>query len=157
MDIITLEGDVLRDLLRALDPHGTSEVYRLRVARDGDQVKIKFNEITWSPGYPLADEDRRRLSEREHHVPRTKLLGLLSDFMSPDDVDMVDHELFAEEDRRRPADQATEPFRCQAKIWGGPGHQSSFRCDRTDPHPLDGDHQVVEVAYEWAGAEAFTD
>jgi hypothetical protein len=150
MDIITIEGQALDALFDQLG-HRDYSVYRLRVARDGDEVKLKVNESTWSPGYPLAEEDRRRLDERERHVDRTRLLGLLSDFMSPDDVEMVDHELFAEED------QTVEPFACTAKIWGGPGHQSGHRCTRTDPHPPDGEHYVSEVTYEWTGPEAFTD
>lgn len=61
MDIITLQGRALADLLDELgaDPSAT---HTLRVARDGDGVKIKVNEGMWSPGYPLADEDVRRLA-----------------------------------------------------------------------------------------------
>lgn len=62
MDIITIEGDALRDLLHASDggmPH------RLRVACDVDGVKFKIDEGEWSPPYPVADEDvRRRAAQR---------------------------------------------------------------------------------------------
>jgi hypothetical protein len=67
MDIITIEGEALRDLLREVDGDaGDRQLYRLRVARDGDGVKFKLDEGVWSPPYPEADEDvrrRRRLRE----------------------------------------------------------------------------------------------
>ena len=57
MEIITLDGRVLAELLAEVASGG---VHTVRVARDGDTVKIKVNEGCWSPGYPLADEDVRR-------------------------------------------------------------------------------------------------
>ena len=60
MDIITLEGKSLRDLLAELT-YDLAGVHTVRVASDGDGVKFKVNEGMWSPGYPLADEDKRRL------------------------------------------------------------------------------------------------
>jgi hypothetical protein len=61
MDIITIEGDALRDLLREIDGDaGDRQLYRLRVAYDGDGVKFKLDEGMWSPSYPVAAEDVRR-------------------------------------------------------------------------------------------------
>jgi len=57
MDIITLEGRALRDLLEDVEQ---GVVHTVRIARDVDSVKFKVNEGAWSPGYPLADEDKRR-------------------------------------------------------------------------------------------------
>ena len=59
MEIITLTGPILKALFDVLDvtPEG---VHTIRVARDVDGVKIKINESVWSPGCPLADEDRLR-------------------------------------------------------------------------------------------------
>ena len=48
-------------------------------------------------------------------------------------------------------------FWCEARAWTGPGHQSSFRCTRREPHPLDGTHWVAEVVHEWTGPQAFAD
>jgi len=59
LDIITLTGAPLRELLAEIADGG---VHTLRVARDGDTVKFKINEGCWTPGYPLADEDVRRLA-----------------------------------------------------------------------------------------------
>lgn len=59
MDIITIEGDALADLLLTL-LEGTRSPNRLRVAYDVDGVKFKLGEGTWSPPYPVADEDLRR-------------------------------------------------------------------------------------------------
>jgi hypothetical protein len=64
MDIITIEGIALQDLFYALRRFDESKVnvHTLRVARDVDEVKFKINEGVWSPGYPMAEEDRRRQS-----------------------------------------------------------------------------------------------
>ncbi len=51
----------------------------------------------------------------------------------------------------------TEPFRCEAVIHTGPGHQSTHRCNRRDPHPIDGDHWVTDVVYEWSGRDGYAD
>jgi hypothetical protein len=63
MDIITMEGQALADLLADLTYDLEHEhVHTVRVARDGDTVKYKVNEGVWSPPYPIADEDARRLT-----------------------------------------------------------------------------------------------
>lgn len=59
MDIITIEGDALADLLREIY-EGQRDPNRLRVAIDVDGVKYKLDEGMWSPPYPVADEDVRR-------------------------------------------------------------------------------------------------
>lgn len=59
MDIITLQGYLLDCLLDEI--RNDQPIRTLRVARDVDGVKVKINEGVWSPGYPLADEDARRL------------------------------------------------------------------------------------------------
>lgn len=61
LDIITLTGPALRDLLAELAYEPTT-VHTLRVARDGDTVKYKINEDCWTAPYPLADEAARRLA-----------------------------------------------------------------------------------------------
>ena len=45
--IITLEGEALGCLIAAV---AGGQPYRLRVAVDGGEVKIKVNEGTWTPG-----------------------------------------------------------------------------------------------------------
>jgi hypothetical protein len=63
MDIITIEGDALEQLIVDL---GASNVRTLRVARDTDGVKFKINEGLWTPPYPEADEDVRRREQARH-------------------------------------------------------------------------------------------
>jgi hypothetical protein len=48
-----------------------------------------------------------------------------------------------------------EPFRCEAVLRTGPGHQSKLWCTRTDAHPLDGEHYVMQAVHEWTGPEGF--
>jgi hypothetical protein len=61
MDIITIEGEMLYALRDAIDEtRGGRMPHRLRVAFDEGTVKFKFDEGTWSPPYPAADEDVRR-------------------------------------------------------------------------------------------------
>ena len=68
MDIITIEGDALRDLLDELAYVDVREgrPYRLRVARDVDGIKYKLDEGIWTPPYPEADEDVRRRERAVH-------------------------------------------------------------------------------------------
>lgn len=84
-----------------------------------------------------------------------------SDFGTPV-VDLTDAEADAfaatigELHEARPTRAEPNPFRCEAVIWSGPGHQSKHRCERTDPHDPTDEHYVVAVtAHEWTGAEAY--
>jgi hypothetical protein len=54
------------------------------------------------------------------------------------------------------ATQLRTPWKCEAKIWSGPGHQSGVPCSNHTPHALDGDHYVSEIVYEWTGHQAFS-
>jgi hypothetical protein len=59
MDIITFEGEALKALSRSIDRRVEgSGLYRLRVARDGDSIKFKLNEGTWSPPYQHVEFGR---------------------------------------------------------------------------------------------------
>ena len=68
MDIITLEGEILARLIEGIRDRADSRIgwpiHTLRVARDGDGVKVKINEGVWSPGYQLAAEDVARLARK---------------------------------------------------------------------------------------------
>ena len=57
MKIIQIEGSELKNLLENLKPENTRArmIYKLRVSVEGDNVKFKVNESTWSP--PLGELD----------------------------------------------------------------------------------------------------
>jgi hypothetical protein len=59
MHIITLTDRALAEFLDALV---LRRIDTIRVAHDGDTVKFKINEDVWTPGYPIADEDARRIA-----------------------------------------------------------------------------------------------
>lgn len=61
MDIRIIEGRQARDFLHGLgvSENGTASVYRLRIALDGDYVKIKVNEDCWSPPFGGREGDIR--------------------------------------------------------------------------------------------------
>lgn len=52
---------------------------------------------------------------------------------------------------------ATDPFRCEAVLHSGPGHQSRSRCERDDPHALDDEHHVVLDVATWQGPDGWKD
>lgn len=51
MNVITIEGKALGQLAELIS---SRTIYRLRVAEDGDFIKIKVNEEMWSP--PISKE-----------------------------------------------------------------------------------------------------
>lgn len=73
MDIITIEGAALADLIDALST--TERPRRLRVAIDVDGLKLKVDEGIWSPPYPVAAEDVRRRAAREALMTRGMQFG----------------------------------------------------------------------------------
>lgn len=54
MKIVTIEGPALGALADAI---ANNTIYRLRVAEDGDSIKFKLNEGTWTP--PFYTDDNR--------------------------------------------------------------------------------------------------
>lgn len=41
------------------------------------------------------------------------------------------------------------PFKCEAFVMAGPGHQSRHTCEREDEHPIEGEHSDLNT--EWTG------
>jgi hypothetical protein len=51
-----------------------------------------------------------------------------------------------------------ERFECPAGMYHGPGSQSRTRCERHDPHDLDGEHYArnpMEPGFEWIGRDGW--
>ena len=49
-------------------------------------------------------------------------------------------------------------FKCPAVMYHGPGHQSSTRCERRDPHELTDEHfalNPMEPGFTWYSAEEY--
>lgn len=45
-----------------------------------------------------------------------------------------------------------EAWRCEAILYHGPGHQSRAQCERTDEHPLSGEHYAGRTyRFQWEG------
>lgn len=72
MDIRIANGEEARSALRSLGvPDDVADqVYRLRVAFDGEGFKFKVNEATWTPGYG-GEEDNTRGTMRTEEVTAT--------------------------------------------------------------------------------------
>lgn len=64
MYIITLTGKELRDLIEDITGHDYPP-HTIRLAHDGNTVKVKIDEGVWSVGQPMAGEDARRLGMAE--------------------------------------------------------------------------------------------
>lgn len=45
--------------------------------------------------------------------------------------------------------QMPEPFKCQAFVYAGPGHQSKHECEVESIHPIEGEHRDSNT--EWMG------
>lgn len=45
--------------------------------------------------------------------------------------------------------QLPEPFKCQAFVYAGPGHQSKHECEIESIHPIEGEHHDSNT--EWEG------
>jgi hypothetical protein len=46
------------------------------------------------------------------------------------------------------------PWKCEAVISHGPGHQSTTRCERKTEHPIEGEHYALDPmcgSFEWTG------
>lgn len=76
MHIIQLSKSEAAQLLRELtnaDKDARSGLWSLRVAVEGDTVKFKINEFTWSPGIgkldPMCEEAQHRRAIREDLSP----------------------------------------------------------------------------------------
>jgi hypothetical protein len=110
-------------------------------------------EVAASPGILFRFE--REDGDDEVLALVSSLHGLIaSAVLGPGDVRDLCQELTA---RGMHLPQGAAPFRCQATLWSGPGHQSSHGCTRRDPHAPGDDHWITEVTQEWTGPEAFSD
>lgn len=68
--LITLEGDDLAAFLEVMEAitSGRERVYQLRVCIDGDQVKVKANGRTWTPGYGTLDPECQEAQRRAEPI-----------------------------------------------------------------------------------------
>jgi hypothetical protein len=70
--IVILEGQELKhflDYMERITQAGTPAVYSLRVTVDGDQVKLKVNQATWTPGYGELAPESREAAGRPSWLP----------------------------------------------------------------------------------------
>lgn len=49
--------------------------------------------------------------------------------------------------------QMPEPFKCQAFVYAGPGHQSKHECEIESIHPIEGEHSDSNT--EWMGTSSY--
>lgn len=49
-----------------------------------------------------------------------------------------------------------EHVKCEAFLYGGPGHQSRHTCEYEFPHPIDGEHHD-SYGYDWTGTAVIVD
>jgi len=49
--------------------------------------------------------------------------------------------------------QMPEPFKCQAFVYAGPGHQSKHECEIESIHPITGEHRDFNT--EWEGTASY--
>lgn len=49
------------------------------------------------------------------------------------------------------------PFKCPAKVYSGPGHQSGHDCEIVKPHDPEGDHEADHGELYWTGLKGFSD
>lgn len=69
--IIILKGDELASLIDFMEAitTGRERVYQLRVTVDGDQVKLKANSSTWTPGYGELDPECQAAQRGQEEGP----------------------------------------------------------------------------------------
>lgn len=80
--IVIVKGDDLASLVDFMEAitTGRERAYQLRVTIDGDQVKLKVNGSTWTPGYGELDPEcreavTRAAQERGRAAARAELGG----------------------------------------------------------------------------------
>ena len=82
--------------------------------------------------------------------------GLKSTAMTPllDDTPEDRPRLWAAKRARELLEQMPVPFKCEAFVYAGPGHQSRHECEIESKHPIEGEHRDFNT--EWEGTAVST-